>query len=110
MPRYDYICPCGRTHERTLSIKSEPSTRLRCPGCGKRRARRQIGGGGNQHRGDLARARMFSKYPVVSNRLPFRMNVPGVDIQHAGPLGKCVIESRGHEKRVYERAGYVRGD
>lgn len=92
----------------TLSIKSDPARKLPCPTC-KRPSVRLISGGGGTTKGDNARRKFFDKYPVVSNRLPFGLELPGVAIKHAGRLGKCVIESRAHERRVYDRIGATRG-
>ncbi|HEY4260930.1 MAG TPA: zinc ribbon domain-containing protein [Schlesneria sp.] len=44
MPTYDYKCDaCEHTWEEFKSIKAEPTKK--CPSCGKKKARRLIGGG-----------------------------------------------------------------
>ena len=44
MPTYDYKCDaCEHKWEESQSIKADPIRK--CPGCGKLKARRQIGGG-----------------------------------------------------------------
>ena len=44
MPTYDYKCDaCEHTWEEFKSIKAEPTKK--CPGCGKKKARRLIGSG-----------------------------------------------------------------
>ena len=44
MPTYDYKCDaCEHTWEEFKSIKAEPTKK--CPGCGKKKARRLIGAG-----------------------------------------------------------------
>lgn len=45
MPTYDYTCDaCGHEFEREQRITADPIKK--CPGCGKLKARRMIGGGG----------------------------------------------------------------
>ncbi len=45
MPTYDYKCKaCDHVWEEFQSIKAPATTK--CPGCGKKKAERQIGGGG----------------------------------------------------------------
>ena len=73
-------------------------------------ARRFVPGVKLTHQGINGKARLFTQYPVISNRLPFGLEVKGVDIKHHGPLQKCVIESRDHERRVYDRIDAKRGD
>ncbi|MBS0206310.1 MAG: zinc ribbon domain-containing protein [Planctomycetes bacterium] len=44
MPTYDYKCDaCEHTWEEFQSIKAEPTKK--CPSCGKKKAKRLIGGG-----------------------------------------------------------------
>jgi putative FmdB family regulatory protein len=44
MPTYDYKCDaCEHTWEEFKSIKAEPTKK--CPSCGKKKAKRLIGGG-----------------------------------------------------------------
>lgn len=44
MPTYDYKCDaCEHTWEEFQSIKAEPTKK--CPGCGKKKAKRLIGAG-----------------------------------------------------------------
>lgn len=107
MPRYDYCCSkCGKTVEVILPISSDPRKRLRCTTCRGATMKRQIGTGGGVTVADRSRERMYSRYPVVSNRLPFGLpNCP-----HAGPLNKSVITSRAHEKQVYASIDAKRGD
>lgn len=113
MPVYVFECSdpkCGQTREITRSIKSPPRAVQRCTGCKRRTAKRVYSGGAGTHAGDMAKEKLYGMYPVVSNRLPFNMKVPGVDVKHAGPLGKCVIESRAHERKVYDVMGFKRGE
>jgi putative FmdB family regulatory protein len=111
MPTYAYVCErCTEPMEVVRSIKNPPAARRRCPACAAMTMLRQITGGINTALAEGAKARLFGKYPVVSNRLPFGLKLPGVDIHHDGPLNKVVIESRAHERKVYDAIGAKRGD
>lgn len=55
MPLFDYACPCGHVEE-VLAKVSDPKT-LKCPACGKKKFKRQIGRGlGKLYRPDRDKA------------------------------------------------------
>jgi putative FmdB family regulatory protein len=99
VPRYDYKCGvCGEMQEVVLPITASAKGKRACPaGCG-RTMRRQLNAGFGFNLKPVG-----SKFPYVSNRLPF--NLPGET--HAGRANKTVVKSKAHKDRLYKQHGFV---
>lgn len=109
MARYDYRCDrCGHTAERVMSMHADSKQPLACD---------QVTGAGNRRRPCPGKCRRIftgqfqvnekpvsSKFPYVSNRLPFGLkNEPTY-----GPLKKVWVKNEQHKLRLYGEHGFVK--